>query len=211
MTAIAAHHPGIDVKPPPGAFEKAREAAEQSVEWLSQIRPEHLEGFWYNGIFSQALTLISAASNNLVLLGSFITLLQAVAFTSQDRNDLKKVWERLKWQLRIFSRGNQLFEGALRRVDDKRSWVETVLEKGFTPIPLGGTHRPAQASHAATKVEETNQIGAFPGFTTQNMEDLLSAEALATHGTQDGTHGFPDGFIGFEGFSGWQGFDINNM
>ena len=49
IAAIAAHHPGINVRPAPGAFEKAREAAEQSVECLSRIRPEHLEGFWYNG------------------------------------------------------------------------------------------------------------------------------------------------------------------
>ena len=43
------HHPGLNVRHAPGAFDKAREAAEESVEWLSQIRPEHLEGFWYNG------------------------------------------------------------------------------------------------------------------------------------------------------------------
>lgn len=49
ITAISAHHPGINVRPAPGAFEKAREAAEHSVEWLNQVRQEHLEGFWYNG------------------------------------------------------------------------------------------------------------------------------------------------------------------
>lgn len=48
IAVIAAHYPGINVRPAPGVFDKAREAAEQSVEWLSQIRPEHLEGFWYN-------------------------------------------------------------------------------------------------------------------------------------------------------------------
>jgi hypothetical protein len=49
ITAISTHHPGVDVLPAPGAFKKAVEAAEQSVNWLSEIRPEHLEGFWYNG------------------------------------------------------------------------------------------------------------------------------------------------------------------
>src|ERR1700738_3103312 len=133
ITAISAHHPGINVRPAPGAFEKAREAAERSVEWLSQVRQEHLEGFWYNGT-PNPNPLTIASRNNLVLLGTFITLLQAVAFTTNDRDALKKLWEALKWQLRIFSRGNELFEGALRRVDDKRMWVENVLEKGFTPI-----------------------------------------------------------------------------
>ena len=38
------------MRPAPGAFDKAREAAEQSVEWLSQVRQEHQEGFWYNGM-----------------------------------------------------------------------------------------------------------------------------------------------------------------
>jgi hypothetical protein len=56
ITAIAAHHPGINVLPAPGAFKKAFEAAEQSVEWLSEIRPEHLEGFWYNGKYTFVLS-----------------------------------------------------------------------------------------------------------------------------------------------------------
>jgi hypothetical protein len=211
MTAIAAHHPGIDVRPAPGAFQKGREAAEQSVEWLSQIRPEHLEGFWYNGIELPSAPLTVASCNNLVLLGSFITLLQVVAFTSQDRNDLKKVWERLKWQLRIFSRGNELFEGALHRVDDKRSWVETVLEKGFTPISLAGTQRRATVPQTSSYVPPTHQIGNFPGFATQSMEDLLNAESLVTQNTHHNTDEFSDGFIGFGEFSDWNGFDINNM
>jgi len=184
---------------------------EQSVEWLSQVRPEHLEGFWYNGMSLQELQLTSASRNNLVLLGSFITLLQAVAFTSQDRNDLTKVWERLKWQLRIFSRGNELFEGALRRIDDNRSWVEIVLEKGFTPIVPVRPQREVRQAQPTAYVQSDHPMGNFPDFTTQSMEDLLNAEALSSHNTHDNTHGFPDGFIGFEEFSGWNGFDINNL
>lgn len=86
---------------------------------------------WYY-IAQPILTI--ASRSNLILLGTFITLLQAVAFTSEDREALKKLWERLKWQLRIFSRGNELFEGALKRLDHKRTWVESILEKGFTPV-----------------------------------------------------------------------------
>jgi hypothetical protein len=159
-------------------------------------------------LFSSAPTNL-ASSNNLVLLGSFITLLQAVAFTSQDRNDLKKVWERLKWQLRIFSRGNELFEGALRRIDDKRGWVEAVLEKGFIPIALARTQRSISIPRPGHYIDGPHSLGGFPAFATQSMEDLLRAEALAIQGAQDDTHEFPDGLIGFEGFAGWNGFDMD--
>jgi hypothetical protein len=196
ITAIAMHHPGLNVRPAPGAFDKAREAAEASVEWLSQIRPEHLEGFWYN-----------ASRNNLVLLGTFITLLQAVAFTTADRESIKKLFERLKWQLRIFSRGNELFEGALRRVDEKRTWVESVLEKGFIPIrpppprPVVRSFQPYPPAGIGG-----GSAGGFVDFGGQSMEELLQAsEGLANNNE------FPDGFLGFEEYSGWDGFGIQDL
>src|SRR5947207_11635993 len=123
--------------------------------------------------YSVKLTI--ASRNNLVLLGTFITLLQAVAFTLKDREALKKVWEKLKWQLRIFSRGNELFEGALKRLDEKRTWVEGILEKGFTPI------NPVKPSRDGSRTQQQplafvppagNAISGFPDFPTQSMEDL---------------------------------------
>ena len=59
MTAIAAHHPGIDIRAAPTAYEKAREAAEQAVEWLGMIRPEHQEGFWFNGTMNNFVADLS--------------------------------------------------------------------------------------------------------------------------------------------------------
>jgi hypothetical protein len=198
----------MNVRPAPGAFEKAREAAEQSVEWLSLVRPEHLEGFWYNGTSSLQLLLTLASRNNLVLLGTFITLLQSVAFTSADRDGMQKLWERLKWQLRIFSRGNELFEGALRRADDKRSWITPILEKGFVPVSLAKhRHRPVQRVETPYVPLEGSTMTGFPDFSAQSMEDLLHGEGLAQQNAEE----FPEGFLGFEEFSGWEGFDINNL
>jgi len=158
-----------------------------------------------------------------VLLGTFITLLQAVAFTSADRETLKKLFERLKWQLRIFSRGNELFEGALKRVDEKRTWVESVLEKGFTPIkplaPMKPHHRrglpPVLRSAAATTGGSMGgpSPGGFHDFQGQSMEELLHAPSTAGGlggGVGDASE-FPDGFLGIEEFSGWDGFDIQHL
>jgi hypothetical protein len=155
--------------------------------------------------------LIIASRTNLVLLGTFITLLQAVSFTSQDRDALKKLWERLKWQLRVSSRGNELFEGALRRLDDKRTWVENILEKGFTPVrPLRKVHEGGTANSVTYMAARAASVGGFPDFAAQSMEDLLNAEGLMAHNVNN-TQGFSDGFVGFEEFSGWDGFDINNL
>jgi hypothetical protein len=203
VTAISAHHPGIDVLHAPGAFIKAREAAAESVEWLSQIRPEHLEGFWYN--CAPPISYLTVASrNNFVLIGAFITLLQAVAFTSSDRDALRQIWERLKWRLRIFSRGNELFEGALRRVEDKRQWIEGVLEKGFTPnIPPRPKVREPTEPKSTPQASDSGPLAGLQSFPTQqSMEDLLSAE-LGAQGGHNNVHPFDDGFFGFEEFSGW--------
>ena len=165
---------------------------------------------WYY-IAQPILTI--ASRSNLILLGTFITLLQAVAFTSEDREALKKLWERLKWQLRIFSRGNELFEGALKRLDHKRTWVESILEKGFTPVS------PVKPSREESKTQQRpvslvppdgNAISGFPDFPSQSMEDLLNTEGLAVHNVHNAPN-YADGFIGFDEFSGWDGFDIHNL
>ena len=141
------------------------------------------------------------------MVGVFITLLQTVAFTSDDREVLKKLWERLKWQLRIFSRGNELFDGALKRLDKKRSWIESLLEKGFIPVNLAKLSR--VPSVPAPLHQPNSSIHGFPNFPSQSMEELLHTEGLASRDLN--TRGFPEGFMGFEDVSGWEGFDLNNM
>jgi hypothetical protein len=163
---------------------------------------------WYY-IAQPILTI--ASRNNLVLLGTFITLLQAVAFTSADREALQKLWERLRWQLRIFSRGNELFEGALKRLDEKRTWVENILEKGFTPLkPSREVSRIQQQRPLPLVSPDSNTISGFPGFPTQSMEDLLKTEGLVVHNVHN-AHNYADGLLRFEEFSGWDGFDIHDL
>ena len=147
-----------------------------------------------------------------MLLGTFVTLLQAVAFSSLDRDVLKKLWERLKWKLLIFSRGNELFEGALRRVEDKRTWVEIVLDRGFTPLsPIKLKREEGLPPHPTVGFAmRGSEMTGFPEFPTQSMEDLLNTEGFNAQNVPN-THEFTDQFIGFEEFSGWDGFDINNM
>ena len=143
-----------------------------------------------------------ASRNNLVLLGTFITLLQAVAFTSADREALKKLWERLKWQLRIFSRGNELFEGALKRVDNKRTWVDSVLENFIPVSPIKRTREPSRNMHMSFVPPEG--MSNFPEFSTQSMEDLLNTEGFVGQNAQ-ADQGFHEGLFGFEDFSAWDG------
>jgi hypothetical protein len=124
---------------------------------------------------------------------------------------MKKLWERWKWQLRIFSRGNELFEGALKRVDEKRLWVENVLEKGFTPTsPIKPPREiPRQQQPVPFVPPEGTSMTGFPEF-PQSMEDLLHTEELVAHNVPN-PHEFADGFLGFQEFSGWEGFDINHL
>ena len=151
-----------------------------------------------------------ASRNNLVLLGTFITLLQSVAFTSADREVMQKLWERLKWQLRIFSRGNELFEGAFRRADDKRSWITPILEKGFIPVSLAKHRRPAPRVEALYIPPDDSTMAEFPEFSAESMQDLLHSQGIGSHNVSNAGE-FPEGFLGLEEFSGWEGFDITNL
>ena len=124
---------------------------------------------------------------------------------------MKKIWERLKWQLRIFSRGNQIFEGALCRADEKRTWVDSILENGFIPTVPVKPNSTTSELEATPFAADTTPVGGFQGFATQSMQDLLGADVLGTHNTHDNVQGFPGGFVGFDEFSGWNGFDLNNL
>ena len=97
-------------------------------------------------------------------------------------------------------------------MDDKRMWVETLLEKGFTPInpvkPMREGPRNQQPIPYVSS--DGNSMDGFPDFATQSMEALLNTEGMVAQNVHN-THGFEEGFLGFEEFSGWDGFDINNM
>ena len=163
-------------------------------------------------VASSSAPLTIASCNNFVLIGAFITLLQAVAFTTEDRDALREIWERLKWRLRIFSRGNELFEGALRRVEDKRQWTESVLEKGFMPVvpPSRPKIREPTEPKSTPRPADSIPLTGFQYFPKQSMEELLNAELVA-HDVHNNDHGFAEEFIALEKFSGWNGFDLNNL
>jgi hypothetical protein len=85
-----------------------------------------------------------------------------------------------------------------------------VLEN-FTPVSPIKRSREASRNYsfAFARQNEGQSMGNFE-FPNQSMEDLLNTEGLVSHNVPQQPH-FPDGFIGFEEFSGWDGFNINQM
>jgi hypothetical protein len=90
-------------------------------------------------------------------------------------------------------------------------WVDGILEKGFTPVrPLRKLQDGVRPHPPPYVSSETASMGRFPDFATQSMEDLLNTEGLVTHNVHNAQE-FGGGFVGFEEFHGWEGFDINNL
>lgn len=72
------------------------------MDFVSSLRPEHLQSFWY-----------SASKYNFALVGTFISLLWATATDKQEANIYKKSLDEYRWVLRLSSKSADFLEHAI--------------------------------------------------------------------------------------------------
>ncbi|KAH7088485.1 nitrogen regulatory protein OTam [Paraphoma chrysanthemicola] len=73
-----------------------------AMDFVSSLRPEHLQSFWY-----------SASKYNFALVGTFISLLWATATTSEEADLYKKSLDEYRWVLRLSSKSADFLERAI--------------------------------------------------------------------------------------------------
>jgi hypothetical protein len=72
------------------------------MDFVSSLRPEHLQSFWY-----------SASSYNFALVGTFISLLWATAIDSHEADVYKKCLDEYRWVLRLSSKSADFLQRAI--------------------------------------------------------------------------------------------------
>lgn len=73
-----------------------------AMDFVSSLRPEHLQSFWY-----------SASKYNFTLVGTFISLLWATATDKQEADMYKKSLDEYRWVLRLSSKSADFLEHAI--------------------------------------------------------------------------------------------------
>jgi hypothetical protein len=73
-----------------------------AMDFVSGLRPEHLQSFWY-----------SASKYNFALIGTFISLLWATSTEKEEADMYKKSLEEYRWVLRLSSKSADFLEQAI--------------------------------------------------------------------------------------------------
>ncbi|KAH6881029.1 fungal-specific transcription factor domain-containing protein [Thelonectria olida] len=84
----------------------ALQTAQSTINFVTSLRPDHLEAFWY---FTSPY-LFS-------LLGSFNTLLLVTSLSSQERDIWQETLNSYLWNLRMMSKSHQAMQYALHRLE----------------------------------------------------------------------------------------------
>ena len=101
-----------------------RQAAEvrlkSAMDFVSSLRPEHLQSFWY-----------SASKYNFALVGTFISLLWATSTDLNEADLYKKSLDEYRWVLRLSSKSADFLEHAIGMLATSTG----VLVKAIPDIP----------------------------------------------------------------------------
>lgn len=105
----------------PILVEVCRNAAKQrlvaAMEFVRNLRPEHLQAFWY-----------SSSSANFALIGSFAALLHTTAVDGKEAAFYKAKLQDYRWVLRVSARGFEPMAAAMRLLDIALCRVPQLLE-----------------------------------------------------------------------------------
>jgi hypothetical protein len=90
------------------------------MDFISTLRPEHLQSFWY-----------SASKYSFALVGTFISLLWATAIDKDEADMYKKSLDEYRWVLRLSSKSADFLERAISML----AMSTGVLVKGIPDQP----------------------------------------------------------------------------
>lgn len=111
----------LNDKSPAMLVQICREAAKTrlvaAMDFVRNLRPEHLQAFWY-----------SSSGTNFALIGSFAALLYVTALTEDEKAFYKQQLSDYRWVLRVSANGFAPMAGAMRLLDIALCRVPHLLE-----------------------------------------------------------------------------------
>ncbi|KAF7563587.1 hypothetical protein G7046_g536 [Stylonectria norvegica] len=143
------------------------QTAQSAISFVNNLRPDHLEAFWY---FTSPY-LFS-------LLGSFTTLLLVTSLSSQERSFWQETLNSYLWNLRMMSKSHEPMQYAVNRLEGAiLRGLEHALAVNLNE-PLDDKVSPMMANYASDVYEFTD-FGDWDLATGGNGAfDLLSAMAM---------------------------------
>jgi hypothetical protein len=118
-----------------------------AMDFVSSLRPEHLQSFWY-----------SASKYNFALVGTFISLLWATSIDRQDANIYKKSLDEYRWVLRLSSKSADFLEHAINMLASSTGvLVKAIPDKPDEERVLSRNLR--RARNVSTNVPELTRHG----------------------------------------------------
>ena len=149
----------------------ALEVAQNAITFVTNLRPDHLEAFWY---FTSPY-LFS-------LLGSFTTLLLVTSLSSQERNFWQDTLNSYLWTLRMMSKSCEPMQYAVNRLEGAiLRGLEHALAVNLNEPMTDEDVSPMMANYA-TDVYDFTDFGDWDLATAggEGAFDLLSAMAMQT-------------------------------
>lgn len=148
----------------PILVEVCRNAAKQrliaAMEFVRNLRPEHLQAFWY-----------SSSSANFALIGSFAALLHVTALNPEEAAFYKAKLQDYRWVLRVSARGFEPMAAAMRLLDIALCRVPQLLNDG--------SGAPGQSSPLQ---QRDDKLWPMTGVITTPNGGLMATAGVATPG-----------------------------
>lgn len=133
--------PNLQQNVPIQVIEVCRKAARSrltaAIDFVRDLKPEHLQAFWHN-----------SAGSNFALIGVFAALLYVTSLSTEESLQLKEQVMDYRWILRVNSRSFTVAQDALVLVDGVLKNIPGILTEQFgTPSTIG------------TPIEEKRNMG----------------------------------------------------
>jgi hypothetical protein len=156
----------------------AQARLKSAMDFISSLRPEHLQSFWY-----------SASSYNFALVGTFISLLWATSTTKPEADMYKKSLEEYRWVLRLSSKSADFLERAIGILGSSTG----VLVKAIPEYPdaegILGRHL-RRARHGYTVLSRNHSHGNSVAYLSESeMQDGTSPNDLVEETPSDSGRG----------------------
>jgi hypothetical protein len=141
-----------------------------AMEFISTLRPEHLQSFWY-----------SASKYNFALVGTFISLLWATSIDKEEADLYRKSLDEYRWVLRLSSKSAEFLErainmlatssGVLVKAIPDQPDAERILNRHLSRARHDSNTRPSQARN-------NSHVPSVAYQSESEMHDDMSPEVL---------------------------------
>jgi hypothetical protein len=140
-----------------------------AVNFVSSLRAEHLQSFWY-----------SASKYNFALVGTFISLLWATSTTKEEADVYRKSLDKYRWVLRLSSKSADFLERAIGMLGSSTGVLVRLIPEYPDPERILGRHVRI-SNHEHTVLSRNSSYGPPMAYLSESeTQEELSPENVTS-------------------------------